>query len=66
MEMNKLKVEIEKIRQNPREDWSQKTLENLKKGILEYEAWSDSGIYVDMEVFNLYILIINTIKIVVI
>lgn len=45
---------IGKIRQNPRQDWSEKTLESLKKGVIEYEAWVDSGIYVDMEMFNSY------------
>jgi len=54
MEMNKLRVETGKIRQNPRGDWSQKTLESLKKGIIEYEAWTDSGVYIEIEVFNLF------------
>ena len=47
-----IKESIEKIRQNPRGDWSEKTLESLKKGILEYEAWVDSVLYTDVDVFK--------------
>jgi len=47
-----IKESIEKIRQNSNFELSEKNLENLKKGIIDYEVWVDSGVYVEMDVFK--------------